>query len=472
MPTCAGTFLSPVCTFLEPWFARPVLVLPLVLVIAVLFGLGKGLGLPGLFWSKNKVEQLQAGFGVALLFFETVLVLQLLEGLQSIEPIRSFAYTAAVVGAVLIAFAGFRASRPRMNQPGVVSPAIRTVDADNKTPGPRKQPGVSPWAFFGGVVLGAGTAAGLALASSVIPAGTIAAVLRFLDRPSAVPELHGLAAVGLVLSVLGFVRPPRVPASLALCSFGGYLVGLQGLLSFFFGVPGLEILVLLAALAFSGLAPRRIRFPELAERYDDPLPYPPEPSTERPGRDPFLPVQSLRGDAARRLIVVCASGGGIRSATWTAAILGRLSAQLPAFRFSTRWISGASGGMVGAAFWRAGQGQLDHRQLASVVSSDSLSPVVRQLVFRDVPLAFFPFQHCDRGRALQEAWERNLESKLPTPTLLSTPLAKLAEQEARGEWPFLVFSPMLVEDGRRLIVSNLDLSSVTDHQVRWLSHLE
>jgi len=132
--------------------------------------------------------------------------------------------------------------------------------------------------------------------------------------------------------------------------------------------------------------------------------------------------------------------------------------------------------MVGAAFWRAAQEQLDHRQLARVVSSDSLSPVVRQLVFRDVPLAFVPFsRHRDRGRALQDAWAANLTSKVPTGANvlpLSTPVAKLAGDESRGDWPFLVFSPMLVEDGRRLIVSNLDLSTVTDHEMRWLSHLE
>src|SRR5262252_9033866 len=332
MPTCAETFLGPACTFLEPWFVRPALVLPLLLVMAVLFGLGKGLGLPALFWSKRKVEQLQAGFGVALLFFETVLVLQLLEGPESIEPIRSFAYTAAVVGALLIAFAGYRASRPRKSQPGVVSPAIRTVDAENKTPGPREQPGVPPWALFGGIVLGAAVAAGLAVGSSVIPKDAIASVLQFLGRPSGVPELHGLAAVGLVFSVIGFVRPPRVPASLAICSFVGYLVALQGFLSFFFGVPGLVILVLVAALAISGLGPRRIRFPELADRYDHPVPYPPDGAARPPGGDPFLPVRSLGGPAPRRLIVVCASGGGIRSATWTAAVLGRLSSQLPPFR--------------------------------------------------------------------------------------------------------------------------------------------
>src|SRR5262249_57067194 len=101
MPTCAETFLGPACTFLQPWFVRPVLVLPLVLVLAVLFGLGKGLGLPGLFWSKNKVEQLQAGFGVALLFFETVLVLPLLPGPPSIGPNRSFPYTPPVIRPIL-----------------------------------------------------------------------------------------------------------------------------------------------------------------------------------------------------------------------------------------------------------------------------------------------------------------------------------------------------------------------------------
>src|SRR5215469_1397691 len=118
MPTCAGTFLSPVCGFLEPWFVRPILVLPLLLVMGVLFGLGRGVGLPALFWNRNKPEQFLAGFGVALLFFETVLVIELLQNPPSIEAVRSFAYTAAGAGALLVACAGFRASRNRIHKPG------------------------------------------------------------------------------------------------------------------------------------------------------------------------------------------------------------------------------------------------------------------------------------------------------------------------------------------------------------------
>jgi hypothetical protein len=42
------------------------------------------------------------------------------------------------------------------------------------------------------------------------------------------------------------------------------------------------------------------------------------------------------------------------------------------------------------------------------------------------------------------------------------PFRALAEGEAQGWRPSLVYAPMLVEDGRRLVVSNLDLSPLTE----------
>src|SRR5262249_34536538 len=58
--------------------------------------------------------------------------------------------------------------------------------------------------------------------------------------------------------------------------------------------------------------------------------------------------------------------------------------------------------------------------------------------------------------ALELAWKHNLEGAL------DVPLSSLAAAEAEGRRPSLVFSPMLVEDGRQLLISNLDLNALVE----------
>jgi len=90
----------------------------------------------------------------------------------------------------------------------------------------------------------------------------------------------------------------------------------------------------------------------------------------------------------------------------------------------------------------SGQPEDDLLQIVDIISQDSLSPVVRHLA---LPLPG------DRGKALEKAWEKN------TSGALAKPFAQLRDDERQGWRPSLVFSPMLVEDGRRLLISNLDL---------------
>src|SRR5262249_53268443 len=158
--------------------------------------------------------------------------------------------------------------------------------------------------------------------------------------------------------------------------------------------------------------------------------------------------------AKRPLILVCTSGGGIRAATWTAGMLARLSEKSPLFRRLTLLVTGASGGMVGASYWIAAERrrhetgkECDWGELIDVVSQDSLTSVLRALALNDVP---WSFRHSpnpsDRGAALQMAWEAGAAER---ELALLAPLAELREGERRRLWPSLVFSPMVVEDGRR-----------------------
>ena len=93
-----------------------------------------------------------------------------------------------------------------------------------------------------------------------------------------------------------------------------------------------------------------------------------------------------------------------------------------------------------------------------------LSPVVQRLILSDLPALTVPIAgYRDRGRALEEAFQE------VTGGVLAAPLRSLAAGEKAGWRPSLVFSPMLVEDGRRLLISNLNLASLTEARGRGLA---
>jgi hypothetical protein len=181
------------------------------------------------------------------------------------------------------------------------------------------------------------------------------------------------------------------------------------------------------------------------------------------------------------LVVIAVSGGGLRSAAWTLRMLQELELAFAAegidFPSQVRLIAGASGGMFGAAYYvttlpppaarqrnpaslaarrREMEQQYEH------LTRDCLTPITKQLVFGDLPLLLSPWPApYDRGKALEDAWRRNLADGAPGgKSPLDVTFAELRAREVVNACPSLVFSPMLVEDGRRLLVSNLDLRYV------------
>lgn len=174
-----------------------------------------------------------------------------------------------------------------------------------------------------------------------------------------------------------------------------------------------------------------------------------------------------RCPAKHKLVLVTVSGGGIRSALWAVTVLGSLERQLgPTFPYHVRIITGASGGMVGATYYSGtlnepGSGvahDLPPGVLAKRLgAADFLSPAASHMAFSDVPrLVASPFSlGRDRGSALEDAWCRiGPEAN----TAFRATFGELSRGERAGWRPSLVFTPMIVEDGRRLLISNLDFS--------------
>jgi predicted acylesterase/phospholipase RssA len=167
------------------------------------------------------------------------------------------------------------------------------------------------------------------------------------------------------------------------------------------------------------------------------------------------------------MVVVVASGGGIRAAAWTFLVLSELEARFAAegipFPYHVRIITGASGGMFGASYYVRSlkapnemQWGADRRDemgdRLEKLTQDWLTPVVQSMVTNDVPAFFSPFPSpTDRGVALEKAWSKGLDREL------DMSFEQLGERERAGWCPSLVFSPMMIEDGRRLLISNLDM---------------
>lgn len=204
-----------------------------------------------------------------------------------------------------------------------------------------------------------------------------------------------------------------------------------------------------------------------------------------------------------KIVLIAVSGGGIRSALWTARVLEGLEQRLPggaqqgAFRDHVRLITGASGGMVAAALYVADSERdwpdrghpeptPQDRQLglglySGTVAEQSLLPTFQAAIMRDFSRNLFvpPWAvvSYDRGRALEDKWMLNARARGFGPpgqrrseleqlrrrhrlSPFQRTFADLYELEAQGRRPSLIFAPMLAEDSRRFLISNLDLQTL------------
>ncbi len=82
---------------------------------------------------------------------------------------------------------------------------------------------------------------------------------------------------------------------------------------------------------------------------------------------------------------------------------------------------------------------------------DYLAPIAWKIALRDFfPNCLFPWATHNRGDALEDAWVEDDRG-------ISQTFGDIKDKEEQGLIPSIVFSPMLVEDGRRLLISNLQL---------------
>jgi hypothetical protein len=172
-----------------------------------------------------------------------------------------------------------------------------------------------------------------------------------------------------------------------------------------------------------------------------------------------------------KLIIVNTSGGGSRSALWTFSVLqncdketkGELTKHL-------QMISGASGGMVGAAYFRelllrSRTGKLlnlYNPEYKNNLSKDLLNKLAFSASTNDLFVRFQSMTHNgfsytkDRGYAFEEHLHEN------TNQYMRHDLGYYEQPEKNATIPVMIFSPTIVNDGRRLFISSQSLSFMTE----------
>ena len=180
------------------------------------------------------------------------------------------------------------------------------------------------------------------------------------------------------------------------------------------------------------------------------------------------------GSQPGQVVLVAASGGGLRAAYWTALSLAALQDSIPGFNRHLFAISSVSGGSVGAAIYAslvhdsassAGKvkclEQTATRGYSSCVrefmSEDYLSPVLAKMVGPDFVQSFLPFPwgQLDRSLGLEGSWEDSYERVTGMPTLRRGFLSLYTGGLSPATVPSLFLNTTHVETGKRYIIAPL-----------------
>jgi len=162
------------------------------------------------------------------------------------------------------------------------------------------------------------------------------------------------------------------------------------------------------------------------------------------------------------LVIINTSGGGHRSATFTLSVLQHLdSISNGNIMKKTFLISGASGGMIGAAYFRelylqklkGKEIHLQDRKYVNDISGDLLNPLFSSFVARDLiaPAQKFhvgPYTYIkDRGYAFEEKLNQN------TRGFLDKQLKDYVADEKAANIPLMFFNSVVTRDSRKMMIS-------------------
>lgn len=186
-------------------------------------------------------------------------------------------------------------------------------------------------------------------------------------------------------------------------------------------------------------------------------------------------TSSLRQEGHKPyFVIINTSGGGLRSSMWTFHVLQRLDSIFKGQLFRhAELITGSSGGMVGAAYYRElylerEEGKKinpDDKKYLTRISQDILNPIAFTVATNDLAFRLQQFNDGkytytkDRGFAFEEKLDVNTDS------VLNKRLRDYRVPEEQAIIPMMILTPTIVNDGRKLLISSQGISFMTNYDV-------
>ncbi|MEM0995967.1 MAG: patatin-like phospholipase family protein [Bacteroidota bacterium] len=170
-----------------------------------------------------------------------------------------------------------------------------------------------------------------------------------------------------------------------------------------------------------------------------------------------------------RAVLVCVSGGGLRSAYFVLRSFQKLDSLTQGkFMDRTRLITGASGGMIGAAYYRELYllNRLGHgiNPMSPIYAERLTRDLLNRVAFKIITGLFLPTAKetvggskyfSDRGWSFDNQMANNLG------VWRETRLSDYTEREELAVIPQMIFSPVIINDGRKLFISSMPATYLT-----------
>jgi hypothetical protein len=168
-------------------------------------------------------------------------------------------------------------------------------------------------------------------------------------------------------------------------------------------------------------------------------------------------------DRKPRMVFLCASGGGKRAALWTLTALQTADSLTNGELMNQSiLITGASGGLIGASYYR--ELKLHEMTGDSIkpyspahrrhISTDNLNPLIFSLLANDLFVGFTKFEYNDLFYYRDRGYTFEQQLNNITEGLMDKPISAYDSVEMKGIIPMVILTPTIVNDGRKLYIAS------------------
>lgn len=168
-----------------------------------------------------------------------------------------------------------------------------------------------------------------------------------------------------------------------------------------------------------------------------------------------------------KMVFLCVSGGGKRAALWTFTALQTADSLTGGMMMKhATLITGASGGLIGASFFRELKLQsISNKNIhpyaneyREQVARDNLNPMIFSLLANDLFVGFSSFEYAKNHYLKDRAYTFEQQLNLMTSGMMDKPIAAYDSAELNAMIPMMILTPTVVNDGRKLYIASRPVS--------------